>query len=133
MKKIFSIFILIILIAGCKKYPDDAKVPHFRTPEGRLIDGSWVYGHVYNSILNTVPKNIGESRISFEKSKVFIGNKFVPYLNFTGTWKLTNKKKNLVITDDKGNATEYVIHQLDINFLDFRSDSLEFTFKTTLH
>ena len=41
MKNLVSIIILISLFAGCRKYPEDEKLPHFRTPERRLIYGNW--------------------------------------------------------------------------------------------
>jgi len=126
MKKIFSILIIFILIAGCKKYPDDKKLPHFRTPEGRLMHGGWNYMDVYNTITN-IGYSTGNGQIMFNNKKEFVGH--VQYLNFIGIWELTNKKKNLAITDDKGNTIEYVIQQLDYDKLRFRNDSLEFSFK----
>lgn len=129
MKKIVSIITLIALFAGCKKYPEDEKLPHFRTPERRLIGGAWHEQSVHS--LNT---NIGylspNSSLRFDKDNTFKGKILFSSCGgeCTGTWRLTNKKKNLSLTYDKGSTIEYTILQLDNKVLKFKRDSLEYTF-----
>ena len=127
LKKYFLYILIPIAIGSCKKYPDDQKSPHLESPEGRLCRGDWVYMHTYNTVKNTAIGYFIEGRISFSRHKKVFEGKKQPF-NFNGTWELTNKKKNLVLTDDKGNATEYIINQLDHDHLAFSNDSLRFDF-----
>jgi hypothetical protein len=103
-KKVF--IILLLLIVGCKKYPEDDVTIHLRTVTKRLTTMLWCPD--YNPGCN--------SGMTFHKNGTFNGCDCSP-LNFNGTWKLIDHKKKLSITNSSNNLTFiFTIEKLECHY-----------------
>lgn len=91
MKKFISIIIVLTLITGCKKYPDD-NVIHFRTSEKRLIRCWCKSGYPYGSVA-----------LRFNKDGAFIGVLY--QINIHGTWEFIENKNKLRIINPSNNTS----------------------------
>ena len=102
MKKLISIMILLSLLLGCKKYPDDDNSFHLLTVKKRLCTVCW----------NSDQYQGDNSCMSFKKDSSYIGL-YYP-IGFKGTWKLIDHKNKLRFTNSSNNTTyDFTIIRLE--------------------
>lgn len=121
--KIILFFITIILLGGCKKYPEDQSYPHLRTAKQRLT----------NTFFTDIAKNfitgidysgsLGNDYISFKRCGDFIGENSELF-NFNGKWEFEDKKNNLRIYNETKSFSFRII-RLDNDFLSIENDSIK--------
>lgn len=143
LKKIALILILITLIEGCKKYPDDEHI-HLFTALHRLTNHTWVVRKWENvnsySFYFSAP--IRDEFITFYKngncegggSRELVngnGNIFVdPYLfNFNGTWEFLEHKSKIKVSHNQNHYSVWEIYQLDRKALVIANDSIKYYFE----
>jgi hypothetical protein len=133
MRKIISIVVLAVFIAGCKKYPEDTQLLHFKKPEKRFV-GHWSLQSVKNYI-NNRPISIAFCHDHF----LFSSDRFegmtsgttywTMYFNYNGTCELSDHKKKLRILEQSTNLShDFKILRCEKEHLELQADSLQFTF-----
>jgi hypothetical protein len=106
MKKFIRIIILLLIFAGCKKYPDDSQGFHLRTAKDRLcLDGGWCH--------NSPDCNM---TMIFKKDGTVLHQNFIStysgLVNFN--WEFINHKNGLRFTNpNDGKTFDYTILELD--------------------
>ena len=121
-KIIFSLSFLIIL-AGCKKYPEDTPPTHLTTAKMRLTSKTWITEMVRNRITGAdFSGSNGNDRIVFKNDGSFDGANSV-FFHFKGNWEFINRK-NAIHLFNTGNSYDFKILRLDSQHLVFENDSI---------
>lgn len=140
LKKTVIIFILIVFIEGCKKYPDDEHL-HVFTALHRLTAHTWYI----DTWKNTPPYSFyfdiplrGEDITFYENGtcegglriKVVNGNIYTDtYLfDFNGTWEFLEHKNKIKVIHNPNHFTIWKIYQLDRKALVIANDSIKYYF-----
>jgi hypothetical protein len=140
-KRILLLFIVIVLIGGCKKkYPDD-KWLHIYSPYKRLTRSEWNIisaTPIYPCLSH--PDCMSELQCSFKTdgtsdggcSRVNIVGTHVSNVSynywFRGNWELINNNNKIKITNDAIHFTIWTIKELDRKKMKLVSDSVEVDF-----
>ncbi|MES2141179.1 MAG: hypothetical protein V4511_15840 [Bacteroidota bacterium] len=144
LKKVALICILITLIDGCKKYPED-DASHLFTAMRRLTNHDWYIKKYENMTTYTYGFGFIFTEIPFKFSKngtctgggtvsVFDGNGNNSYINlyvfnFNGTWEFIENKNKIKVTHNPYHYTVWKIDQLDRTTMIIESDSIKYYLK----
>ncbi len=143
IKKVAIIFILIIFIDGCKKYPEDEHI-HMFTASGRLCRTPWRVRKFENLTSQTFSFGLvlSDLPVIFNKNGTCSGGDVMSYIdgnginhngsyifNFNGTWEFIEHKTKIKITNNSYHYTVWQIFQLDRSTLAIASDSIKYYFK----
>lgn len=123
-RKITILFLIIVLVGGCKKYPEDPGTIHLRTAKKRLVRQIWITDRVINKNTGVnYSGSPGNDIIIFDKNGNFNGEN-AEFFKFNGEWEFEDKKNNLHIYNDAKSFT-FKIMRLDAYFLHFKNDSID--------
>jgi hypothetical protein len=138
MKKALLVFIgSLLLLAGCKKFPEDHAWFHLRSAKSRLCPGflafykhnkEWGYTSIFNKRTNSLCQPVYYG-LSFGKNGTgggdlsYNGNISVGFFTL---WKLEDE--NLILSNATGYTAVFKIARLDFHELVFENDTLRFEF-----
>ncbi len=128
--KITILFMVVLFIIGCKKYPEDPAIIHLRTAKQRLTQRSFITIGAGNFITgNNYSGTPGNDYIYFYKNGNFLGENAL-FFKFNGKWEFEDNKNNLRIYNDT-KSLSFQIVRLDAHFLSIKNDSIRCNYKNT--
>lgn len=117
------LFLIIAIIGGCKKYPEDPATIHLRTAKQKLSHRIWYTDRAKSTVTGIdYSGSQGSDRIHFYKSGTFEGENALLF-KFNGKWEFKDRKNKLRIFNDTKSFSFHII-RLDAHNLSIKNDSI---------